>query len=97
MVTLYVPVSFRLRFLSSRDAVDMKRVILSVYTGPVMFTVVEVITLDGPWIPEKPQVTIKNGFSVGVTVVANVTVCPTTAVRLSGSTPVPWLKPGGDR
>lgn len=98
MVTVYSPLSLITRFLSSRDPVDVKRVILSVYPGPVMFTVLEVIRLKLlPWISEKPQVTIRNGVSGGTIVVVNITVPPTTAVRLSGSTPAPWLTPGGDR
>lgn len=94
-VTVYSPSSLKVRFLSSRDAVDLKRVILSLYAGPVMFILVEVIILDVPWIPEKPQVTTRN-VSDGATVVVNVTVPPTDAIRLFGSTPAPWLKPGGD-
>lgn len=62
------------------------------YSGSVMLTSVEVVILDEP----KLQVTIRNGVSGGVTVVVNVTVPPTAAIRLSGSTPSPWLTPGGD-
>lgn len=92
MVMVYSPRSLRVRFLSSRDPVDLKRVILSEYAGPVSFTVVEVIILES----EKLQVIIMNGVSGGVTVVVNIAVPPTAAVRLSGSTPSPWLKPGGE-
>ncbi len=92
MVTVYSPLSFRVRFLSSSDAVDLKRVTLSVYGGSIMFSPLEVIILDEP----KLQVTIRNGVSGGVTVVVNITVPPTAAIKLSGSTPSPWLTPGGD-
>lgn len=94
MVTVYSPVSLRVRSLSSRDPVEGKRVILSGYAGSVMFIAVwDIIILTS----EKLQVTTRKGISGGVTVVVNVTVSPTAAVRLSGSTPSPWLKPGGDR
>lgn len=90
--------SLIVRLLSSRDPVDLKRVTLSVYAGPVMFTLLEVIILElPPWMSENPQVTTRNGDSGGVTVVVNITVPPTAAVRLSGSTPAPWLTTGGDR
>lgn len=89
MVTEYSPLSLRIRFLSSSDAVDLKRVILSAYAASVEFTSPDVITLR----PEKLQATTRKGVTGGVTVVVNVTVSPTRAFRLSGSTPPPWLKP----
>ena len=98
MVTLYSPLSLTVRLLSSRDPVDLWSFTRPVYAGPTISALVEVIILTlEPWLFSKLQVTIMKGISGGVTVVVNVTVSPTMAVRLSGSTPAPWVTPGGDR
>lgn len=90
MVNLYSPLSFRARFLSSRDAVDVKKVILPPYSGLVVFAVFEVIIFLAP----NFQAADINGFPGGISVV-NITVPPTVAFRgPSGKIPAPLVKPG---
>ncbi len=93
MLTVYSPLSLRVRFLSSRDPVKMKSSILSLYSGAIFIILVTVIILLTP----NFQDTDSNGFSIGVSVVVNVTISPTAAFRgPSDNTPAPLVKPGGD-
>ncbi len=94
MLTVHSPLPCRARCLGSRDPVEMKRVILPLYSGPVVFAVLSEVIIV---VVLKFQVTEANGFSVGVSVVVNVTVPPTAAFRgPSGNTPAPLVKPGED-
>lgn len=93
MATSYSPLSLTVKFLSSSDPLDLKRVILPSYCCAVVFeSFLEVIRLSKP----KVQATTTDA-SCGVSNVVNITFPPTAACRTSSSnTPAPSDEPGGD-
>lgn len=94
MLTVYSPVSSRVRLLSSKDAVDGKKVILPSYSGAIVSSELIMTTIVVDTL--KLQLTDENGFSVGDSVVVKITVSPTAAFRPSGNTPAPSVKPAGE-
>lgn len=92
MVTLYSPLSLSVRFLSSKDPVDLNSIILPSYSGAVMFkeSPEDIIDFSAPNL----QATDVNGVSDGFRFVSNNTALSIHAsIGPSGNTPAPSDKP----
>ncbi|KAJ0060256.1 hypothetical protein NL108_005835 [Boleophthalmus pectinirostris] len=90
MVLVY-SVSLRATFRSSRDPVEMNRVILSTYSGAVKLPAELEVMISVE--PNDHPVAI-SGVCVGASEVVNMTVPLSAAFAESGNTPAPDAKPG---